>query len=68
MVWISVKDKMPELDTGVLAYYSKEDLIACCFTTIDNQSIKWNILSSGCGSCDYDQDVVTHWMPLPEKP
>ena len=69
MEWISVKDRLPELDTWVLAYSTKNDLIACSFRTIGNHfPIIWNLLSSGCGCCDSDLGDVTHWMPLPDKP
>lgn len=69
MEWISVKDRLPELETWVLAYSAKDDLIACSFTRIGNQHpIIWNLLSSGCGCCDSDLEEVTHWMPLPDKP
>ena len=69
MEWISVKDRLPELNTWVLAYDYKKELIVCSYTTTnDHLGVLWNMLSSGCGCCDGDFEGVTHWMPLPPKP
>ena len=66
MEWISVKDRLPELDEPVLVF-SKGDykLSALCkeIPTFE-ETFK---------AFDYWEDIdelhhVTHWMPLPEPP
>lgn len=52
--WISVKDKLPEPNTVVLAHY--DDGIICTVAFLDKHL---KFMSS---------DTVTHWMPLPQKP
>jgi len=65
MNWISVEDRLPELNTTVLAYCA-----------IYGRAVRFykEIHDSGCGHWD---DTVsgnmgglppTHWMPLPEPP
>lgn len=80
MSWISVKDKMPEPGTEVLAY-------ACEFMTHEFKVIKafyydryeikgrkpqYNFHEScNCSGYDFDEMTigeVTHWMPLPSTP
>jgi hypothetical protein len=70
--WISVKDKLPELGSRVLAYGNDSDR-EFGITTVDyvkysrEQSPSWAMVSSGCGCCDSCLNV-SHWMPLPEAP
>ena len=70
--WISIKDKMPEINTPVLCYqknnyYQFKQIIAGYdgkfFRPFYNGEDD-NILLDG--NSKYLQ--ITHWMPLPEKP
>lgn len=55
--WISVKDRLPEPKTDILAYHS-------------SGSIKQEIALFGDKPFLYEglYGPVTHWMPLPEPP
>jgi len=59
MEWISVKDRLPMTDTGVLTY------------TIDEEE-ELGFLSSEDGEWynryARDEIFVTHWIPFPDKP
>lgn len=66
--WISVKDRLPEDDREVLAYYGFDNGDGYCgirfpgvltYLAFDTQP-HWQHESSGLR--------VTHWMPLPEPP
>jgi len=59
--WISVDERLPEMNTAVLASNSKYvDLM-----TRGPSDDGW-LWYDGRGS--YTPDVITHWMPLPEPP
>jgi len=57
MEWISVKTRLPEKDEEVTAYHRKE---GCLFAWYDEQ---WQDRDNY-----YLDDLITHWMPLPEAP
>lgn len=66
MEWISVTDKLPELDDAFLCYdkYHRQIRVLCFnrhYTCWDDES-----------GDDYYTDAiggkVTHWMPLPPEP
>lgn len=54
--WISVKDRLPEYDTRV---------IACC---TDGHVASMHAYGKWFYECGIITDNVTHWMPLPEPP
>ncbi len=74
MEWISVKDKVPELQfngMGIQDWPSEDVLVLCkdsqmyvAYYTIYGQ---WTVQETGCGCCA-DYVHPTHWMPLPEIP
>jgi hypothetical protein len=60
--WISVKDRLPNRNTNVLAW------IKCGtseYVFIETASGDPSVCS---GWKHYNKDQVTHWMPLPEPP
>ena len=68
MEWISVKERLPEIDFNVLVYSRGRDLVYITYRldeyypdSIDDENkIVWD-----------DQGIfnsITHWMPLPAKP
>ena len=62
--WISVKDRLPEHDEKVIAYYGFGDCNLRFVSTLDyyahDPNPHWQHESTGL--------IVTHWMPLPEPP
>lgn len=72
MAWISVKDRLPEVEDGadavkVLVYYncaiSHTMKIGVTYFWKDSLSLSENGLPDG-----FELLGVTHWMPLPEPP
>jgi hypothetical protein len=71
MEWISVKDRLPEIEQEVLAYGELVDgdkkvypyMAVCHIYSITKyatfQNIEWRYGGN---------DGITHWMPLPPKP
>ena len=62
--WISVKDRMPEDETIVIAYVQHKIGWYRMFAWHDMYG--WH--SSAPEFDDKESDYVTHWMPLPEPP
>ena len=60
--WISVKDKMPENDTRVLAYCKDRCIHDVKWRWADNA---WHDKGS---AAVYLAGFVTHWLPMPEPP
>ncbi|MGB4820495.1 MAG: DUF551 domain-containing protein [Saprospiraceae bacterium] len=59
MEWISVKDRLPEINTFNLVTYGAIPFVAVykgLGVWIDHDLELW------------EPDEVTHWMPLPEPP
>ena len=76
--WISVKDRLPEVETANIkcysGYYSKSIRVLC---TCKQRSGKVMVKEGYCelysdGRVDWkipgSIDYVTHWMPLPAPP
>ena len=61
--WISVADRLPGTNVGVLVYTPRLKNIFGAFYKVDG---KWEIFSYRGG--EILNDEVTHWMPLPEQP
>ena len=57
--WISVKDRLPEVDRVILIW-TKSDKIH--MVRIYKNEKSW---SNICGCCGGNEDF-THWMPLPK--
>jgi hypothetical protein len=76
--WISVKEKLPEIDPkgysseNVLVYDSEGFLVACVNFYPARGCRKedlytWSEQCTGCGCCARSLNP-THWMPLPVPP
>lgn len=65
MNWISVKDRLPEIEGEYLAFgYSVFGAARWIVAMYDPRDKCWYELSS-----DWDwTDDITHWMPLPDMP
>ena len=61
--WISVKDRLPENDQWVLCFMKDKS-----FGTL--RVFQWNYIDWqwNDGNKWYDENDVTHWMPLPQPP
>lgn len=62
MEWISVHDRLPELEKEVLVYDSFGNMYIGLITD------GWKGLYWVDEECINISDIVTHWMPLPEPP
>lgn len=69
--WISVGDRMPELEQRCIIFTEAGDLLTGWRTEYCRGEAYW-CFGHDCVSWDfefnYDTGVVTHWMPLPEPP
>lgn len=63
--WISVEDGLPEELTPVLIFTSITEQ-GVCMAFVENG--KWIDGYSGRGIALMQQELITHWMPLPEPP
>ncbi len=63
--WISVEDRLPELETNVLVITKYND-IYIAFPNKFKDKLYWDIVC-GCQEGSWTQDV-THWQPLPARP
>lgn len=57
--WISVKERLPEVEADILAYIGEGSFVVCWMT----HDGYWQ-----CPAYLMDKDDVTHWQPLPEPP
>lgn len=63
MVWISVKDRLPDKDQTVLIYTDGHETY---LAKIYEDGEAWPV-SNSCGCCG-TEEKFTHWMPLPQPP
>ena len=72
MEWISVKDRLPEIDHEVLIIYTigKDDNEFNVYETarVDNVTEYSNGKVADWRRDGYSSVKPTHWMPLPEPP
>lgn len=70
MNWIKCSDRLPEDDKTVLAYIKNEGIYFGNFSIKGFSDDTFGFYAATTGSSEwfYDIDLITHWMPLPEKP
>ena len=64
--WISVEERLPELETEVLVWCGKFVCMAHYGRADSYEPVFWDYDCEGCRDELYPK--VTHWMPLPEPP
>jgi hypothetical protein len=72
MEWISVKDKLPEVDEQVLVYAHGVSYNSGAYSTISIECLTnweaWNEIGVSWSCYLTCNEEVTHWMPLPTIP
>lgn len=74
MEWISVKDKLPEVDKEVLAYvkgfidYTKEYYYEVNISKLIKVECAYGNIKIDWDCTQTCNEKVSHWMPLPEPP
>ena len=66
MEWISVKERVPELNSAVLGYAPRYGNIFAVYYDSVCRWIVWSPTSNEIFPAS--QGEITHWMPLPEPP
>lgn len=66
--WISVKDRLPEINQEVLISYGKKPFLLIAFLYHPQYPKKDVKVFCGTNNTNYSLEYVTHWMPLPEPP
>lgn len=65
--WISVTERLPEVDKYVLVCFGSGYIAVACLFDIDEDLTLWRAMTDDGWTCDCDAEP-THWMPLPEPP
>ena len=65
--WISVIHRLPEPNQRILFYASDSDKVFCGVYSFKYSDEKFHFFENMNDWCFEDQ-VVTHWMPLPNAP
>jgi len=66
--WISVKEKLPELNLNVLIYIGLIDYPIEIAHRTDEGNKELGIVWFYPENNGWTEQEVSHWMPLPEKP
>lgn len=67
--WISVEERMPEVDCNVLVYATGEYDSVVAITSLTNKLHGFNITGwRDPWMCFFHDYAITHWMPLPNSP
>ncbi len=56
--WVSVKDRLPEVNESVLVCDGAEIWVDYMYKSHDDERLYFSVVEYG----------VTHWMPLPDMP
>lgn len=77
MNWIPVAERLPDEGQDVLVYSPKgvfKDPVMCTVSlqkaSYLERGYTWDASGFGGADCefDFDENNITHWMPLPELP
>ncbi len=66
--WISVKERLPEINQEVLISYGKKPFLLIAFLYHPQYPKKDVKVFCGTNNTNYSLEYVTHWMPAPEPP
>ncbi|MDW1110196.1 DUF551 domain-containing protein, partial [Mannheimia haemolytica] len=66
--WISVKDKLPPIETDVLGLCDISGMQLILIVSRELADNEWYFLSVNQYGLDDDVIAVTHWQPLPKLP
>ena len=67
--WISVKDRLPEINQQFIAFVENKEVCNCCRyqnRSSDNSPTFYASTKTGLLICGLES--ISHWMPLPEPP
>lgn len=66
--WISVKERLPEKGTPVLACCEGGRVYICALPQEEEYNEHWCICEDACCSCIGTTGPISHWMNLPGLP
>lgn len=70
MEWISVKDGVPEARSYVLVKIKNSGIWGAFYKYWGDESLgnEWDLPRYDCDAFNWENEEITHWMPLPEPP
>ena len=69
--WISVEDRLPDKNVGVLTLTDGDVIQGSYDPTEEDVNDRWYYVKlriHGCGCCGTESDKTTHWQQLPDPP
>jgi len=68
--WIPTKDRLPEKDQKVLFYVLDREQMYAGYFTIDSHRSTFasERFRENLNDWWFDEEIITHWMPLPKPP
>jgi uncharacterized protein DUF551 len=72
MEWIACKNRLPEISDDYLIYTSESYMYVANWAKIWEKKNFWQwVVRCECSNaedCLLNQDMITHWMPIPYPP